>query len=62
MKYQDKTTGRRKDLFCVQCGYCMYTKEDIQSRDLHGVCRLCTKGQYTENRNDVVRIVIDDDY
>ncbi len=60
-KIQDKTGMNRPKLFCNQCQRCMYTKEDIQSRESRGICHLCTEGTNSSDyRIDVVRIVLND--
>lgn len=41
-KIQDRATTTRPRLFCPTCNKCMYTKEDIQSRDFRGICNTCT--------------------
>jgi hypothetical protein len=60
-KIQDKTQNKRPPLFCPQCEKCMYTREDVHSRELRGICMNCTDGRLSEYQIDVVRIVIDGD-
>lgn len=60
-KIKDISGLERPNLFCPQCGRCMYTKEDIHSRDSRGICNLCIKDQQEfENRCDVIQMIIED--
>lgn len=60
-KIQNKMSRQSKSLFCPQCDVCMYTTEDVKSRDSRGLCSTCVEGEVNEFRNDVVRIVVDVD-
>jgi len=58
-RIQDKANVPRPRLFCPQCQRCMYTKEDLQSRESRGICHACVQGtDSSEYRTDVVRIVL----
>ena len=58
-KIQDKNPVPRPRLFCPECERCMYTKEDLESRERLGVCATCVPGKGpSEGRSDVVRIVL----
>jgi hypothetical protein len=60
-KIKDNSGIERPKLFCPQCDRCMYTKEDVQSRDTRGICSLCIKDQpESENRHDVIQMIIED--
>lgn len=49
----------RLALFCPKCQKCMYTKEDVRSRDERGFCSRCSsEGGVGEFQPDVITIVI----
>ncbi len=50
--------SNRPDLFCRKCGRCMYTKEDVRSRDDRGVCSRCSENSTVSEQSDVVTIVL----
>lgn len=60
-KIQDNAMVTRPKLFCEQCHRCMFTKEDIQSRELRGICHACIKDNGSlEFRTDIVRIILEE--